>query len=639
MEQPIKECTVRFEPSSLEVKVQAGTSLLDAANKAGIYISSICGGDGYCGKCKVIIDSNENIRTRATTLLTDDEVGQNIVLACMTNVLADVTVTIPKSHTLQTSQILMDADARRLGEHGDETRFGTFQFDPLVKKIYLEMSPPTVHDHTADYERLSMAIKQKLDAPVLQASLQTLQSLSGLLQSCDYKVTVTTGRKDEAFEIINVEAGNRGNRNFAVAVDVGTTTVVAHLVDLTNAKTLDSQAVYNSQINYGEDYIRRIIYAEENHAFEKMRELIVKDINDLITLLATRQNINIEEITAIVCAGNTAMMHFLLKLDPTRIRREPYVASANFIPPVRAAEVGIRINKQGLLYCLPSVAAYVGGDIVAGVLATRVFTQSGICLFADIGTNGEVVLGNRDWLVCASSSAGPAFEGSGIKHGTRAGPGAIEKLAIHGDGSVGYKTIGNNPPVGICGSGLLDTLAELFINGIIDRTGRFTTDNNPSLSEGDEGLQFQLVPAANNRNRIVITQADIDNLIRSKAGVFAAIKVLMESTQAKPADLEAIYLAGGFGNFLNIRQAVTIGMLPDVPVEKIHFVGNTSIAGAKTILLSRKAQETAEQIAGSMTYFDLMSHPEYMEEFIRAKFLPHTDLSLFPSVANINSKV
>jgi uncharacterized 2Fe-2S/4Fe-4S cluster protein (DUF4445 family) len=639
MKQSNKECTVRFEPSTLEVKVPAGTSLLDAANKAGIYISSICGGDGYCGKCKVIIDNSENVRTRATTLLTDDEVRQNIVLACMTGVLSDVTVTIPKSHSLQTSQILMDSDARRLGEYGDETHFGTFHFDPLIKKIYLEMSPPTVHDHTADYERLSMAIKQELGSPLVYTNLQALQNLSGLLQSCDYKTTVTISRKDGSFEIIDLEAGNRSDRNFGVAVDVGTTTVVAHLVDMTNAKTLDTQAVYNSQINYGEDYIRRIMYAEENHAFEKMQELIVKDINGLITTLAAGQNIDIKDVTAVICAGNTAMMHFLLKLDATRIRREPYVASANFIPSVRAAEVGIRINKQGLLYSMPSVAAYVGGDIVAGVLATRIFTQSGICLFADIGTNGEIVLGNRDWLVCASSSAGPAFEGSGIRHGTRAEPGAIEKLTIHDDGSVGYKTIGNNPPVGICGSGLLDTLAELFTNGIIDRTGRFAADNNTALSDGDDGLQFQLVPAAKNRNQVVITQADIDNLIRSKAGVFAAIKVLMESTQTKPADLNAIYLAGGFGNFLNIRQAVTIGMLPDVLVEKIHFVGNTSIAGAKTVLLSRKAQEIADKIAGNMTYFDLMSHPEYMEEFIRAKFLPHTDLSLFPSVMNVRSNV
>ena len=246
-----------------------------------------------------------------------------------------------------------------------------------------------------------------------------------------------------------------------------------------------------------------------------------------------------------------------------------------------------------------------------------------------------MVLGNRDWLVCASSSAGPAFEGSGVKHGMRAGAGAIEKLAILDDGSVEFKTIGDSRPVGICGSGLLDTLAELFTNGIIDRTGRFKTNGQPRLTEGDEGWQFQLVPAGNNHQEILITQADIDNLVRSKAGVFAAIRVLMESTQTKPEDLDAIYLAGGFGNFLNVRQAVTVGMLPDVPLEKIQFVGNTSIAGAKTVLLSRKALEAAEKIAKSMTYFDLMSHLGYMDEFTRANFLPHTDLSLFPSVRSV----
>jgi uncharacterized 2Fe-2S/4Fe-4S cluster protein (DUF4445 family) len=278
------------------------------------------------------------------------------------------------------------------------------------------------------------------------------------------------------------------------------------------------------------------------------------------------------------------------------------------------------------------VAAYVGSDIVAGVLTTRMYTKKGISLFVDIGTNGEVVLGNREWLVCASSSAGPAFEGSGVKHGMRAGAGAIEKLEILSDGSIEYRTVGDSHPAGICGSGLLDVLGELFRNGIIDRTGRFVEDGDPRLTEGDEGLQFELVAATDEHQEIVITQADIDNLIRSKAGVFAAIRVLMNSTQTKAKDISAVYIAGGFGNFMNVKQAVTVGMLPDVPVEKIHFVGNTSIAGAKTVLLSRKALETAEKVAESMTYFDLMSHPGYMDEFIRAKFLPHTDLSLFPSV-------
>jgi uncharacterized 2Fe-2S/4Fe-4S cluster protein (DUF4445 family) len=613
-----------------------GTVLLEAAHKAGIYLSSICGGDGYCGKCKIIIDQGQS-QSRPTTLLTPDEVRENVVLACQTKVLSDMTVTVPKSHALQASQILMDSDAHRFSELAGEVRAGVFEFDPLVCKLCVEMSAPTVHDHTADHERLYVAIREQIDAPIMQTGFRILQRLSKTLCEANYKVAVTTGRRGGTTEVIEVEPGGRCKTNFAVAVDLGTTTVVAHLLNLTNATTIDTEATYNSQINFGEDYIRRIIYAEENNAFDEMQNRIVHDVNNLIVTLASRQRIDLQDITAIVCAGNTAMVHFLLNLDPRRIRKEPYIASVNFVPPIRAAEAGIQINKRGLLYCLPSVAAYVGSDIVAGVLTTRIYTKKGTCLFIDIGTNGEVVLGNRDWLVCASSSAGPAFEGSGVRHGMRAGAGAIEKLTVLGDGSIEFKTIGETRPAGICGSGLLDTLAELFTNGIIDRTGRFNANGDTRLTEGDEGLQFQLVPPANDHQEIVITQADINNLVRSKAGVFAAIRVLMESTQTKLEDLEAIYLAGGFGNFLNVRQAVTIGMLPDVPLEKIQFVGNTSIAGAKTVLLSRKALATAEKIAKSMTYFDLMSHPGYMDEFIRANFLPHTDLSLFPSVASVKS--
>ena len=626
--------TVHFEPSGLKIEVLRGTVLLEAARNAGIYLSSICGGDGYCGKCKVIIDQGQ-FQSRPTTLLTPEEVRENVVLACQTKVLSDMTVTVPKFHALQASQILVDTDAHRFSELAGDVREGIFEFDPLVRKLCVEMSPPTVHDHTADHERLYVAIRRQVDAPIMQTGFRILQTLSRTLVKANYKVAVTIGSRGGTTEVIEVEQGKRCETNFAVAVDLGTTTVVAHLLDLTNAVTIDTEATYNSQINFGEDYIRRIIYAEENNAFDEMQNRIVNDVNNLIITLAERQRIDLQDITAVVCSGNTAMLHFLLNLDPTRIRREPYIASVGFTPPIRAAEAGIQINKRGLLYCLPSVAAYVGSDIVAGVLTTRIYTKKDVSLFVDIGTNGEVVLGNRDWLVCASSSAGPAFEGSGVKHGMRAGAGAIEKLDILPDGSINFKTIGGTHPVGICGSGLLDTLAELFINGIIDRTGRFKPNGDKRLTEGDEGWQFQLVPPANEHQEIVITQADINNLVRSKAGVFAAIRVLMESTQTKQENLEAIYVAGGFGNFLNIRQAVNIGMLPDVPLKKIRFVGNTSIAGAKMVLLSRKALQTAEKIAEGMTYFDLMSHQGYMDEFIRAGFLPHTDLSLFPSVKTI----
>ncbi|HIJ72336.1 MAG TPA: DUF4445 domain-containing protein [Planctomycetes bacterium] len=626
-----KKCTVCFEPSGLCIDVPPGSTLLKAAQQVGVYLTSICGGDGYCGKCKVIVDEGQ-FESRPTTLLTPEEMRENVVLACQTKVLSDMVVTVPKPHALETSQILLDTDTQRFSQLAAEVPEGVFEFEPLVQKLHVKMSPPTVSDNTADHERLYLAIRKQIDAPIMQTGCRILQNLSKMFRESDYDVSVTIGRRGGTTEVIEIEPAERYRTNYAVALDLGTTTVVAHLVDLTNANTLDTEATYNSQINFGEDYIRRIIYAEQNDAFDEMQNRIVHDVNNLIVTLASRKRIDLQDITTVTCAGNTAMIHFILNLDPTQIRKEPYIASAGFVPPIRAAEVGIQVNKRALLYCLPSVAAYIGSDIVAGILVTRMYTKDGVSLFADIGTNGEVVLGNKDWLVCASSSAGPAFEGSGVKHGMRAGAGAIEKLQIRRDGSSQIKTIGDGRPAGICGSGLLDTLGELFINGIIDRTGRIKQNHNPRVREGEDGLQYQIIQPGNGYQEIFITQADIDNLIRSKAGVFAAIRVLTESTQIKPDDIDIIYLAGGFGNYLNTKQAVTIGMLPDIPLEKIQYVGNTSIAGAKTVLLARKALETAEDIANNMTYFDLMSHPGYMDEFIRAKFLPHTDLSLFPSI-------
>jgi uncharacterized 2Fe-2S/4Fe-4S cluster protein (DUF4445 family) len=628
---PAKKCKIRFEPSGLMVEVPAGTTLLRAANMVGIYLTCICGGDGYCGKCKLFIDKGQS-QNRPTTLLTPDEVNKNMALACQSQVLSDMTVTVPKWHDISGGRILTDSKADRFKEMVPDAETLGFTFDPLVQKIYMEMVGPSINDHTADHERLYLAIQEKIDTNIIQTGLRTLQKLSQVTQAGNYKVTATVGRRGGTTEVIDLEPGDQSKRNYSVAVDLGTTTVVAQLLDTSTGTVLDTEATYNSQINFGEDYIRRIIYGEEHDAFDQLQIRLSNDVNDLIMTLASRCRVDLQDITSCICSGNTAMTHFLLQLDTTRIRREPYVASADFVPAIRAAEAGIHINKRGLLYCLPSVAAYVGGDIVSGVLSTHIYEKEGVSLLVDIGTNGEVVLGNKEWLVCASSSAGPAFEGSGVKYGMRAGTGAIEEFWINEDGGIEWKTIGNSEPIGICGSGLLDVLAELTSHRIIDRTGRFNTSSNSKLSEGEYGKQFQLVPSRNGHDEIVITQSDINNLIRSKAGVFSATRVLMEATQTKPEDLDAIYLAGGFGNYLNIRHAIEIGMLPDIPLEKVHFVGNTSMKGARTVALSCQALQTAEKLAANMTYFDLMSHPGYMDEFIKSNFLPYTDLTLFPSV-------
>ena len=287
-----KKCLIRFEPSGLKIEVSAGSVLLDAAHKAGIYLSSICGGDGYCGKCKVIIDRGQ-FQSHPTTLLTQDEIREDVVLACQTKILSDMTITVPKSHTLETSQILMDSDAHRFSDLPGEVRAGLFEFDPLVRKVYVEMLPPTVHGHTADHERLYVAIREQIEASTMQTGFRILQKLPAVLQNSGYKVTATIGRRGECTELIELEEGDHSKKNYAVAVDLGTTTVVAHLMDLTDASTIDTEATYNSQINFGEDYIRRIIYAEENNAFDEMQNRLVNDVNNLIVTLASRTKVDL----------------------------------------------------------------------------------------------------------------------------------------------------------------------------------------------------------------------------------------------------------------------------------------------------------------------------------------------------------
>jgi uncharacterized 2Fe-2S/4Fe-4S cluster protein (DUF4445 family) len=383
----------------------------------------------------------------------------------------------------------------------------------------------------------------------------------------------------------------------------------------------------------GEDYIRRIQFAEQNAAFPEMQRRLVGDLNELIGKLAEQHGLAREDIITLVAAGNTAMIHFLFGLDAGWIRRGLVARpEALTLGPCPAADLGIRIAPGGVLHAIPAVGAYVGADIVAGVLATRLYDAAGPSLLVDIGTNGEIVLGGREWMACASSSAGPAFEGSGIRCGMRAAAGAIERFRVTDGGTFHYNTVGGAPAVGLCGSGLLDLVAEFYDSGLVDRTGHFTRPEDPRIREGSDGPEMVLVPAVGGRADVVITQADLLNLIRSKAGVYAAIQALLEATGQRADSLETIYVAGGFGSYLDPAKAIRIGLLPDVPLARIEFVGNTSIAGAKMAALSRAALRKAQEIASHMTYIDLMTHPGYMDAFIQANFLPHTDLTLFPSV-------
>jgi len=474
----------------------------------------------------------------------------------------------------------------------------------------------------------------------MQTGLANVKKLGRLLRESGWEVTVTLGKRDGTTEVVLIEPGDTSNRNYGIALDIGTTTVVADLVDLNTRKTLGVKATHNRQASYGEDVITRIIYAEKGDGLERLHHAVVDTVNELIAALITEHGLNLNDVTAVTCAGNMTMTHLLLRVDPFFIRREPYVPTANSIPVIRAAEAGIKINPRGLLACLPGVSSYVGGDITAGVLASGLDEGEGLYMLIDIGTNGEIVLGNREWLVCCSASAGPAFEGGGMHSGVRAMHGAIQRIEIDPETyEVRYATIGEGRPIGICGSGYIDTLAELFKTGSIERSGEIRTTLPSSLKEMrikaiDGGMAFALATEEESATGkdVLITEVDITNLIRSKGAIYTASKVLVDRMGMKLTDLDKFYIGGGFGNYLDIEKAIWIGLLPDLPEERFEFIGNSSLTGARMALLSYDAFTKAREIAEKMTYIELSVEPSYMEEYVGSLFLPHTDIDLFPTV-------
>ena len=428
---------------------------------------------------------------------------------------------------------------------------------------------------------------------------------------------------------MNVEGGNTEGANYIIAVDIGTTTIVAHLIDVNTLQTLDAQACYNSQSIYGREVTRRMITAEKKGDNE-LQKMLVQDINQLIENQANQNSVDLKDINAVVCAGNTAMGHFLLGLPVENIRRYPYVATSVDPPPLRAAEVGIEINPRGLLYSLPGISAWVGSDIIAGILATGLYEQDEISLLVDIGTNGETVIGNREWIVSSSASAGPALEGASLSCGIQAEKGAIEKFFIE-DGAIGYKTIGDYPPKGICGSGIIDLVSVLLQFEVIDRSGNFVEKESNTFEEIDGKRSYVLVPKDKTRTgkQIFVTESDIENIITAKAAIYAAMKILIKRLDMSFDDIDRFYIAGAFGNYINIESAIAIGLIPNLSRDRIVNAGNTSIKGAKIAALYKDAFDKIEEIRRKTTYYDLMGANDYVDEFKKAMFIPHTDIDEF----------
>ena len=627
---------ILFSPDSVGVEVPRGTTILAAARKAGVFINSLCGGDGICGKCRVNVRLGK-VRGRPSEFLTRDEIREGYVLACEAHAESDLVVEIPETSRIIGEVREADPTSARFSADGHLPRSAE-ELKPLVRKHYVELDPPTIENNMADLERFEFALSRASGDSEFQMGLKVIRRLPELLRETGWKVTASTACRGALTEITDVKPGNTARKNLAVAVDLGTTTVVAHLVDLVAGQTIGAAAKYSAQIPYGGDVVRRILYvASEPDGLAEFQDLTARDVCMLIQELQDRYRLGIGDISAVVAAGNTTMMHFLLGLDPNEIRREPYVGVAYSPPPLRAAELGIKIDPRGLVYCLPCISSFVGADIVAGVLATGIHRRENLSMLIDIGTNGEIVIGSREWMMCASASAGPAFEGSESSCGMRATAGAMDHVRLADcENLLSFSTVGDTEPTGICGSGYVDLLAELLRLGIIDRTGRLNTEIDCSrIRVRDDGVAEFVVFRADETGHgkdVFLAQEDIINLLRAKAAIYAASRILMNQLALDYEHIEEIMVAGAFGNYLDIENAVLIGLLPDVPATKIRFVGNTSIAGAKLACLSRERFRQAQEIAGNMTYCELSTDPKFMDEFVSASFFPHTDIERFPSV-------
>ena len=623
---------ILFKPFGKTVVMDAGATLLDAAQQAGIAIESPCGGDGICGRCRMLVREGR-VGGRVSGLLTREEIRQGYVLACQTTAETDLVIEIPEESRAR-ERIVIDEDAQRFRAVQPGVMGRPFAKAPLVRKVFLRLDPPTLDNNLGDCQRIQDCVRRATGIASMQTGLKIIRRFPELFRANDFAVTATIGMRRDVAEVMDIEGGDTSAHNVMAVVDMGTSTIVVHLVNAVTMATIGAQACFNSQFSYGREVTARMIAAEKRGA-EPLQRLIIEDINRLIASLAAEHRIALKDINGVVCAGNTAMMHFLLGLPTDNIRRDPFVPVTVEPPPLRAAEVGIKINPRGLLFAVPGIGGWVGGDITAGILATGLYDNEEVSMLIDVGTNGEIVVGNRDWIVTCSASAGPALEGGGVECGMMAQQGAIERVHLE-DGRIEYDVIGGGAPDGMCGSGVIDLIAVLLEKGILNRSGRFIEGSDPAVRFADGMGRFVIADKDHSLTgrEVVISQEDIDNVITAKAAIFAAARITLERLDLTFADLAKVYIAGGFGSYINVNNAIAIGLLPDVPIANILYVGNTSIWGATLAALSTEAYDTLRHIITRTTYYELMGSPDYVDQFQQARFLPHTDIELFPSAAH-----
>lgn len=633
---------VTFTSHNKEIYCNKGDKLLDVARDAEIFIDAPCNGNVSCGKCKVRLIKGK-VDTEKTHHIRDEEWNQGYILACNTKVIEDIDIEVPsKLSSPMYGMKIEGSDKKKDKEVFDRAKKiieeNNFEFKTNIVKTYIEIEEPTLDDNISDIDRIERHVRNNLGYDEIDFTIELLRKVPTVIREDNFKVTITYIKKKNKITILNIESGNTENKLYGVAIDIGTTSVVVCLVDLYTKEIVDKASSGNAQIKYGADVIHRIVYSTKKNGLKELNEAIIEDtINPLLHSIYTKNNVDKDNVVSLVVAGNTTMTSLFLGVYTDFLRQEPFIPPFLKSPRLIGKDVGLNINDSAYVFLAPSVASYVGGDITAGVLSAGIWSSEENVLFIDLGTNGEIVFGNQDYMMSCACSAGPAFEGGGISCGMRASNGAIEKVKIDKETlKPTLTTIGDVSPIGICGSGIIDLICQMLLTGIIDRRGKIHRDiDNERIifneyEIGEYVLAFK--EEYNLDHDITINEVDIDNFIKAKGAIYSGASVLIESLGMDFSVIDKVYIAGGIGNNLDIENSILIGLLPDIEREKYIYIGNSSLVGSYLALISKDAKKKLQEIGSEITYVELSVYPTYMDEFISACFLPHTNIEQFPTI-------
>ena len=626
--------------SPVQIECNAGDNLLELARRANVAIDAPCSGNGSCGKCRVKLEEGE-LETIPSRHITDEEYNAGWRLSCNSKVVGDCTVFVPDiasayQSRMKTADLSSPKEIAIFEDAQANLKASGIHFENNFRCVVISMAEPTLDDTMPDNERLTWALQAELGVEKITIPYTVMVKLATVLRQNNWTVAVKGELQDNSF--LCMEIGSPEDTAIVgCAIDIGTTTVTMVLTDLTSGKLLAKGSSGNGQIRYGADVINRIIEQGKDGGKKKLQDAIIKEtLTPIIANLCKTAGVSAKSILRLCVAANTTMNHLFVGVDAESVRMEPYIPSFFGWEGLLAGDLKLPANPLAPVLIAPNIGSYVGGDITAGTLAAGFWDQDEMSLFIDLGTNGELVFGNRDFMMSCACSAGPAFEGGDISCGMRATDGAIEACTIDGATMEPTLTIvgdAGQKPVGICGSGIIDIISELFRCGIINARGQFSREGE-RVKRDQHGMgRYVLATAAESETgrEISINEVDIDNFIRAKGAIFSAIDTLLSAVDMTVDCIDKVYVAGGIGSGINMKNSVNIGMLPDVELEKYQYIGNSSLTGAYAMVMSDEANAKCAELGANMTYLELSTHPGYMDNFVAACFLPHTDSRLFPN--------